>query len=284
MSRPLRALVTNDDGIDSPGLHRLAAAARDSGLEVVVAAPAEQSSGASASIIAGVESRDRITVREREIPGLEGLPAYAVGAAPALISLIAAHGAFGERPDLVLSGINHGANLGQVILHSGTVGAALTAGVNGARGLAVSLDVGLEVEWEIERPAAEPHWDTAARVACRVIPFLARQPAGTVLNLNVPDVDDEALAGLRVAPLAEFGIVQTTMTEHTEGDIRLTVADNSEDPTPGSDAALLAEGYAVVTAIQSVRETDRPPLDELAGLAVGGSEGGSGYAHTSRTA
>ncbi|TDE02603.1 5'/3'-nucleotidase SurE [Jiangella asiatica] len=276
----MRALVTNDDGIDSPGLHRLAAAARDAGLDVVIAAPAEQSSGASASIIAGVEDRDRISLRERAIPGLEDLPAYAVGAAPALISLIAAHGAFGDPPDVVLSGINHGANLGQVILHSGTVGAALTAGVNGARGLAVSLDVGLEVEWEVARPAADPHWDTAARVACRVIPFLAQQPAGTVLNLNVPDVDDDHVAGLRAAPLAEFGIVQTTMTEPAEGDIRLTVADNTERPAAGTDAALLADGFAVVTAIQSVRETDRPPLDDL----IDDAGADTAYARTSRTA
>lgn len=256
----MRALVTNDDGIDSPGLHRLAAAARDSGLDVVIAAPATQSSGAAASIIAGAEDGDRIPVRNRTIAGLEDLPAYAVGAAPALIVLIAAHGAFGDRPDVVLSGVNHGANLGQIILHSGTVGAALTAGVNGSRGLAVSLDVGQKVEWGIERSTAGPHWDTAALMACRVIPFLADQPPGTVLNLNVPDLRDGDVAGLRVAPLAEFGIVQTTMTERFKSDFRLTVADNEIQSSPGTDAALLAERYAAITAIRSVGAVDHPAL------------------------
>lgn len=269
----MRALVTNDDGIDSPGLRHLAAAARDSGLDVLIAAPPGQSSGASASIIAGAEDRDHISVRERTIAGLEGISTYVVDAAPALIVLIAAHGAFGNRPELVLSGVNHGANLGQVILHSGTVGAALTAGVNDSRGLAVSLDVGGKVEWEVEEAAHEPHWNTAAGIACRLIPFLADQPTGTVLNLNVPDLDSGAVAGLRSAPLADFGIVQTTMTERFEGDLRLTVADTAARLTPDTDAAVLAEGYAAVTAIESVRAVDnRSLVDHLESIAADRSE------------
>ena len=203
----------------------------------------------------------------------EGISTYVVDAAPALIVLIAAHGAFGNRPELVLSGVNHGANLGQVILHSGTVGAALTAGVNDSRGLAVSLDVGGKVEWEVEEAAHEPHWNTAAGIACRLIPFLADQPTGTVLNLNVPDLDSGAVAGLRSAPLADFGIVQTTMTERFEGDLRLTVADTAARLTPDTDAAVLAEGYAAVTAIESVRAVDnRSLVDHLESIAADRSE------------
>lgn len=106
MSPTLRALVTNDDGIDSPRLQHLAAAVRDTGLEVVIAAPAAQSSGSSASIIAGVVDHDRITREHRTLDELEDVPAHAIGAAPALIALIAAHGAFGDPPDIVLSGIS----------------------------------------------------------------------------------------------------------------------------------------------------------------------------------
>ena len=236
-----RALITNDDGIDSPGLHALAAAAIAHGFEVVVAAPARQSSGSSASITAA-EDDGRIQIDRRELPGLTGVRAFAVRGAPGLIALIASNGAFGDPPDVVLSGINHGANVGRAILHSGTVGAALTGGLGGAFGLAVSLDVGME-------PSVF-EWDAAAAVARTVLPILLAQAPGTVVNVNVPNVPTPP--ELREATLAPFGIVQTTM--HRDGDhhVRLAVEDLPNDPVPGSDAALLAAGYATITSITPV--------------------------------
>lgn len=236
-----RVLVTNDDGIDSPGLLSLAIAARDHGWDVVVAAPARQSSGSSASITAAEED-GRIQIERRELPGLAGIPAFAVRGAPGLIALIASNGAFGDKPDVVLSGINHGANVGRAILHSGTVGAALTGGMGGALGLAVSLDVGFEPKTFA--------WDAAAAVTRTVLPLLLAQTPGTVLNLNVPNAPTPA--DVREATLAPFGIVQTTM--HRDGDdhVRLAVEDLPNEPVPGSDAALLAEGYATLTSITAV--------------------------------
>src|SRR5690606_26261725 len=129
----------------------------------------------SASIL-GTEAEGHVPYERRELEGFD-VPAFAVHAAPALISLIAAHGAFGSPPDIVFSGVNRGANVGRAILHSGTVGAALTAGVNGARGLAVSLDVGMDPD--------ACHWDVAAPFVEQLIPSLIDQPVGTVFNLNV---------------------------------------------------------------------------------------------------
>jgi len=250
-----RALITNDDGIASPGLCALARAAIDAGLDVVVAAPHEEASGSSAAItgsntiaVTGRTEASSIRIEKRELVELPGVAAYSVRAAPGLIALLAAHGAFGAAPDLVLSGINRGANVGRVILHSGTVGAALTGGVNDARGLAVSLDVGLH-------PTAH-HWLTAAAVVGELIPVLLAHPPGTVLNVNVPNVAPESAPELREATLAPFGIVQTTMTETVEGDIRLTVRDLPHEPIDGSDAALLAAGYATVTNVVAVREAE----------------------------
>jgi len=250
-----RALITNDDGIASPGLYALAHAALDAGLDVVIAAPAEEASGSSAAItgtntiaVTGKTDASTIRIERRELAEVEGVPAYSVRAAPGLIALLAAHGAFGQAPELVLSGINRGANLGRVILHSGTVGAALTAGVNDARGLAVSLDVGLN-------PDAH-HWATAAAVVERVLPTLIAHPRGTVLNLNVPNVPPEVAVALREATLAPFGIVQTTMTESIEGEVRLTVRELPDEPIAGSDAALLAAGFATLTNVVAVREAD----------------------------
>lgn len=240
-------LVTNDDGIDSPGLHALAIAAVAAGHDVTVAAPARQSSGTSASITAAEED-GRIRIERRELPGLDGVPAFAVRGAPGLIALIAAHGAFTTIPELVLSGINHGANVGRAILHSGTVGAALTGGLNGARALAVSLDVGFA--------PAEFEWDAAAQAARMLIPYLLEQPAGTVINLNVPNAPGPY--ELREATLAPFGIVQTTMTHDDTSHVRLAVEDLPNTPEPGSDAALLAEGYAPFTGITPVSQVMLP--------------------------
>ncbi|BDI23352.1 5'/3'-nucleotidase SurE [Herbiconiux sp. L3-i23] len=235
------ALITNDDGIDSPGLVALAQAAVRSGLEVIVAAPASQSSGSSASIMAQHDD-GRIHFEERAIDGLPDSRCYAVEAAPALIALLAAHGAFTTTPELVLSGINRGANAGRAILHSGTVGAALTAGVNDARGLAVSLDVGIDPD--------ELHWETAAALVEQVVPVVLAQQVGAVVNLNVPNL--ARVPELREAHLSEFGIVQTTITEPFEGDLRLAVADPGESVDPESDTALLRAGYATLTSITSV--------------------------------
>lgn len=247
------ALVTNDDGISSPGLAALARAALDAGLDVVVAAPAEEASGSSAAItgtetpaVTGATSSNRIVMERRDLPELPGVPTFSVRAAPALIALLAAHGAFGTRPDVVLSGINRGANIGRAILHSGTVGAALTGGVNGARGLAVSLDVGLH-------PDAH-HWATAAGVVGEVLDRLLREPDGTVFNLNVPNVAVAADLEVREATLSPFGIVQSTMTEPDGDHVRLAVRDLPDEPEPGSDAALLLSGHATVTSVVAVRE------------------------------
>ncbi|QNA93481.1 5'/3'-nucleotidase SurE [Microbacterium sp. Se63.02b] len=236
-----RALITNDDGIDAPGLAALAHAARSAGLEIVIAAPVRQSSGAGASIIAAEED-GRVRVDTRTLPGLEEVPAYAVHGGPGLIALIAARGAFGAAVDLVLSGVNHGANVGRAILHSGTVGAALTGGLNGARGMAVSLDVGMHPE--------EFHWDAAAAAAMRLLPGLQSAPERTVINVNAPN--SATTRGFSEASLAPFGIVQTTMAEAEEHYIRLAVEELPNTPEEGSDAALLADGWVTVTGIDAI--------------------------------
>ncbi|NUP75046.1 MAG: 5'/3'-nucleotidase SurE, partial [Sinomonas sp.] len=234
-------LITNDDGIDSPGLAALAMGARRQGFRVIVAAPAREASGSSASITA-IEDDGRIRIDRRDLPDLDGVEAFAVHGAPGFISMIAAHGAFGDAPDIVLSGVNRGANVGSVILHSGTVGAALTAGINGARALAVSLDTGLNPE--------RYEWDAAAESAMGLIGFLLEHPAGTVLNLNVPN--SNAATEYREAPLAAFGIVQTVLSERGQQHVRLSISDTRETPEEGSDAALLAAGFAPVTALRGV--------------------------------
>jgi 5'-nucleotidase len=251
-----RALVTNDDGIDTHGLVILARAAQRAGLAVTVAAPSWNSSGASCALT-GVRDDGRLMVAARSLSGVDG-PCFAVDASPALIALVALRGGFGAPPQFVLSGVNRGRNTGRAVIHSGTVGAALTGINHGAVGLAVSLDA--------EVPE---HWETAAAVAVAVIGWLidARPPAA--INVNVPDLPFMDLAGLRPAPLASIGAVQTNVTDASLGYVEMTYEAVVDEPEPGSDADLLRQGWAVVSAIEaiaSVTLTDLPGTPS--GMAV----------------
>ncbi len=244
MTLGTRVVVTNDDGIDSPGLHALAACARDLGWTPVVAAPVGESSGTSAGLTAAENDR-QVAVERRALPGLPGLDAHAVAAQPGLIALIACHDGFGARPDLLLSGINRGANIGRAVLHSGTVGAALTAAVNGVRAIAVSLDIALD-------PDGEPHWDTAAEVVRELAPAALRLPEGTVLNVNVPDLPADEIGPLRWARLATYGLVQSKVTQLDDRLIEVGSVEVEGELEPDTDAALLAERHPTCTPLSPV--------------------------------
>ncbi|WP_232663619.1 5'/3'-nucleotidase SurE [Pseudonocardia sp. TRM90224] len=249
----MRVLVTNDDGVESPGLAVLTRAALDAGLDVVVAAPAEQSSGASAAIIATREN-GRTPVTRVTLPDTPDVEAYAVQAQPGHIVLAALRGWLDPVPELVLSGINHGANVGRAVLHSGTVGAALTAGVVGVRALAVSLDVALH-------PEGDRHWSGAAKLLPDVLDLLAGTGAGTVLSLNVPDRPQ--LRDLRHATLAPFGTVQTRVDSADDSSWQLAEVEVEDEPADGSDSALLAAGHPTLTALSSVSEDTSVDLAQL---------------------
>lgn len=260
--RPPRVLVTNDDGVHAPGIRALARAAYERGLDVVVAAPRHEASGMSAALSAVTED-GRLVFGETELDGLPDVPAYAVAASPAYIAVLAGLGVFGPVPDLLLSGINRGANAGHAVLHSGTVGAALTAGNNGIRALAVSLDVltpaaasagsgGAAIAVLDSVDDESRHWATGAELAATLLPWLAEADPGTVLNLNVPDLPADQVAGLRQATLAPFGQVQVSVAERGEGFVRTAVEENAVRAVPGTDIAWLADGYAAVTAIRAL--------------------------------
>ncbi len=254
--RQTTVLITNDDGIESEGLRLLALAALEAGMRPVVAAPMTDTSGASASITS-TETDGRVLFEPRELAGLEDCQVYAVAALPAYISLVAVRGGFGDPPDFVLSGINNGPNTGHAILHSGTVGAALTAAGQGVTSLAVSLGVG-----------GEQNFPTAAALAREVLPSLASAPAGTVLNLNVPDVEPGAVRGVREAPLASFGAVQTNILESGKGYVVTGMSEIDVSTEPDSDAALLAAGWATLTALRPVCQAGDVNLRDLVGTLL----------------
>lgn len=249
----MRALITNDDGIDSDGLAALARAAVAADLEVVVAAPRQESSGSSAGLTA-VRDGGTVVVDRRSLADLDGAAAFAVAAHPGFIALAAVNGAFGPPPDVVLSGINRGANVGRAVLHSGTVGAALTAALHGVRAMAVSLDVALHSE-------ALPHWDSGELVARRVLPLLLDAPTGTTLNLNVPDRPSGELGELCRARLARVGAVQNHF-EQLGGRLRVTETAVSGEPEAGTDIGILALGHPSITELSPLREVSESYLPE----------------------
>jgi 5'-nucleotidase len=250
----IRVLVTNDDGVEGPGIHVLAATLRDAGYDVLVVAPDTDRSGTGAAI-GLVHADQHLDTKRVELPGCADIPAYALDGPPGMCVCAARLGAFGEPPTIVVSGINAGCNTGRAILHSGTVGAALTAQSFGASALAVSVDV------------SDPwRYDTAAEIAIEVLPLLLDAPARSVLNLNVPARDRADVLGVRWARLAAFGSVRAAVSDAGEGRLQFELRATGASPPPDSDQGLVEAGYAALTTIVGVAEAW--PIDEPA-TAVG---------------
>ena len=241
----MRVLCTNDDGIRSPGLHALAHHLRQAGHDVLVAAPAEDLSGASASI-GRLHVDHRIEMTTREIPGPDAMQGFAITGPPGLAAMAACLGAFGDPPDVVVSGINSGLNTGHSVLHSGTVGAALTAQNFGRRGLAVSIE-----------PTDPWQWATACAYASPTLEWLAQHtPPRTVLNVNVPGRRRADVRGVRWAPLDQFGSVRAAVVEAGERGLQLEYRATGADLDPASDTALVEAGFVTLTAIAGIAEVD----------------------------
>lgn len=183
----MRLLLTNDDGFDAAGLGALAAALR-ADHEVWVVAPSTERSAQSHSLT--MHKPLRLHVR--------GERRYAVTGTPADCVYLGLHHVLvgaGQRPDLVVSGINFGSNLASDVHYSGTVAAAREAVIHGVPAVAISL----------ERSDAPMCWDTAGDVARRVVARLAARPgpSGVVLNVNVPNVERAALRGIKPCRLGD---------------------------------------------------------------------------------
>ncbi len=271
MVRPVRVLVTNDDGIGAPGLHALVAALeswslrRDEPHELVVVAPDRNHSGAS-SAVGEVYTRSAVRFHRRKLAGLEEVECFGLDAAPALCVLVGVLGGIGSRPDVVVSGVNAGVNVGRSVLHSGTIGAILTASQLGLSGLAVSM------QWREHAP-----YDVAAELATLVLDELVAAPPRSLLNLNVPALSREELRGVRRGRISTAGIVKAAgelgaLEEEGEIPLRLGSAvpalGDVSDEEPEDDGALVAAGFASLTPLRSVHEDTDENAQGLARSAV----------------
>lgn len=268
----MRILVTNDDGVRAPGIEALARSAHGTGHEIIVVAPMIDYSGAGAAV-GPVHSRDGVDYESHVLQGLD-VPAYGIDGPPALAVILACVGGFGPRPDMVLSGINHGINVGRSTMHSGTVGAALTAAHFGLRALAASIRWG-------EDPVP---WETPATLAASLIPLLSEAPEGTVLNLNVPNLPLEAIRGVRRGHLGRGGTIRSAVHETSAPDqshphvslppagsgtlrLDLVAPAPSGDRALDTDVDLLGNDYAALTALVGIREHTTPD-DDLVDRAI----------------
>ncbi|MGO9198276.1 MAG: 5'/3'-nucleotidase SurE [Acidimicrobiales bacterium] len=264
----MRVLVTNDDGVDAPGLAVLARALHAAGLDVLVVAPLEEASGAGAGVGPLHTMNDGIEVEALDLPGLEGIETLGVEALPALIVIAGCLGAFGPPPDLIVAGINPGRNVGRAVLHSGTIGAALTSVHFNKRGLAMSIQSGPFSSFESDR-GGDIHFETAASLAAALAPRVAAAPPRTVVSCNVPNLPLDQLQGLRWAKLARSGLIRAALVDATLGSKMLLELGFGEPP-PGdeSDETLTALGYATLTPLASVAEEHRPDVRAAVAAAL----------------
>jgi 5'-nucleotidase len=229
----MRILLSNDDGYFAPGLAALADALKDLG-EITVFAPERDRSGASNSL-----TLDRPLSVRRSANGF-----LFVNGTPTDCVHVAVTGLLEELPDIVVSGINLGANMGDDTIYSGTVAAATEGYLLGIPSLAISL-----------ASKAGRHYETAGRVARDLVERLRRGALAepVLLNVNVPDVAWESIAGTEVTRLGKRhkaeGVVQTA-NPRGETVYWIGVAGEAQDAGPGTDFHAVAAARVSITPLR----------------------------------
>jgi len=231
----VKILVSNDDGYRAEGLHTLAGALREFG-DVTVVAPDRNRSGAGHSLTLDVPLR--VTQMDDRLYYVTGTPTDCVH--------LAISGLFDFEHDMVVSGINDGSNLGDDVLYSGTVAAAIEGRFLGLPAIAVSLCTGVH---------SGQHFDTAARVARELVARLLRQPVdpAMIFNVNVPDRPYEDLRGMRATRLGfRHRAEPVVKSQDPKGRPVYWVgpAGPQQDAGPGTDFHAVSEGYVSITPLQ----------------------------------
>ena len=249
----VRILLTNDDGIDAPGLAAMRGALNGLG-EVTTFAPAAHQSATSHA----VTFHSPLTVEERRFGDGQAFTGLAIGGRPADCVKLGLSTLVDRTPDLVVSGLNAGANVGINVIYSGTVGAAREATILGVPAIAVSLHVG---DWHAIR------WADAAAHARRAVDLALDHglPDAALININVPILDGGfEPRGLRVVRACTEPLVdQYEPSGDNAYRICSTMTFRRRDP--GTDVAALFDGYITLTPLQH-RLTDAAAMTALAGL------------------
>jgi 5'-nucleotidase len=243
-------VLTNDDGVNAPGIAALRDALVDGGLDVVVVAPATNQSGVSRAASYKNPVRAALTTTD-------GPPVYSVAGTPVDCVRIALGGAVVPDATLVISGINHGANVGDDTLNSGTYGAAVEAALFGVPAIAISQQ-SLPGHFNILDPVGVPTvgFDHSATYGVAIARAMLEHPAPprTVINVNVPA---EPPIGFKAARLGKRFYQRNSLGplgRHGPSTYFLVYGSSEGQPAPyetadGTDFAAIRDGFASVTAV-----------------------------------
>jgi 5'-nucleotidase len=236
-------VITNDDGIFAPGLRALVKGLEGLGTISVVAPSRERSAAAQSLTLRQPIYCDEVAEREWAV---EGTPADAM--------IIALHTLFPEKPDLVISGINRGGNLGENIYYSGTVGAAMEAAINHVPAIAISLSY----------RGKDFDFDPAAQFARRLVPLVFKEgiPAGIVLNVNVPNKWKGEVRFTRQSSKITRNILQPGQDPRGRKYYWLHEQEVKEEVAPDTDYAAIFDGAISITPLE-LDHTHVPSLNHL---------------------
>jgi 5'-nucleotidase len=229
-------LLTNDDGIEAPGLRALLPAL-SSLAQLTVFAPDHNWSAA------GHTKTLHKPLRVTPYQLADGVQAYTSSGAPSDCVALALLGILPQKPDLVVSGTNQGANVGHDLIYSGTVAAAREAVISGLPAISISLD-----------SYDNPNFAFAAKVAAQVVRQVQQHglPAGTFLNVNVPSLPPEEIAGIAITRLSRLVYREVLVRRHDPRG-RPYYWIGGEPPSghqdQGTDIWALAHGYVSITPV-----------------------------------
>ena len=259
----MRIVLTNDDGIEAPGLLAARRALEGVG-DVITVAPDQNRSGVGRSISFGRS----LHVEEREMA--DGTIGYACTGTPVDCVRLVALGLMDFEPDIVVSGINHGENLGDDITYSGTVAGAMEGIVIGVPGIAVSLSIDRPwhetVEEEVPLHDAGLHFEPAAEFTARLVKIaLKGLPEGRILNVNAPNLPRERLRGARITRLGRrFYNDELVEVKEEGGRVGYDIYNNppGHHEEEGTDFAALENDEISVTPVH-LELTDTAGIEEL---------------------
>jgi 5'-nucleotidase len=259
----MRIVLTNDDGIDAAGLLAARRALEEVG-EVLTVAPDRNRSGIGRAITFGTP----LHVEEREMA--DDVIGYACTGTPVDCVRLVALGLMNFEPDIVVSGINHGENLGDDITYSGTVAAAFEGIVIGVPSIAVSLAV--ERPWH-HHDEVKLHFEPVASFTARLAKIAARQlPPGRILTVNAPNVPEGELKGARVTKLGRrFYTDELIEVKDESGHLGYDIYNNppGRHEEEGTDFAAVEAGEISVTPVH-LKLTDEAGVEELESWDVKG--------------
>ena len=249
----MRILLTNDDGVNARGLSLLESVARTLSDDVWIVAPAEEQSGTGHSLT--LTQPVRLRKHDDRRFSVTGTPTDSV-------MLALAHVMKDHRPDLIMSGINRGANLGEDVTYSGTVSAAMEGALAGVRSIALSQSYSREGMGDTVPFAAAEAW--AERVLRPLVDF--DMPAGTLVNVNFPALPPDEVQGIRVCRqgIRDYGRLRIVQRTDPRGYDYYWFGLGPMVQTPGhmTDLETVADGYVSVTPLH-LDLTHDASLDDL---------------------